>query len=281
MCNELYSAMLLFQYRADIEEASRNRQCESRVLVFEANGIRHALEIAMRKGIKHEFDYIDKGGTRWFFEFVAVTDLVEIDRDTSEDGVWFEIQHLDKPMERRDQLQVWIDADNDVIRPARKRYVYSRAASIRERTRDDAVQGVDEPQPLNRDWPIGEMIGLSLLRAGVSSAAEHWHWPSDTALKASFGHGSAGFRVVDDNGQPVDLTPLQAVLIRLCWDADFLNLLKVDMHGALKDHGYILSNDELAAFGQVDLSAFDNHASRLRSSVNRMRQWLRRALSSG
>jgi hypothetical protein len=75
-----YSVKLLFQFRADLGEGRSDtmRRCEERIMVLSARGAESALRKAKRYGRGEESDAKAEAGNPIYFEFIGVTDLLEL-----------------------------------------------------------------------------------------------------------------------------------------------------------------------------------------------------------
>jgi len=80
------------------------RLCEDRIIVLRAIGARSALAKAQARGKAAEYHHPNADGTPVFFEFVGVTDLLELGVECESDEVWYDIVQKVKPMERRRKL---------------------------------------------------------------------------------------------------------------------------------------------------------------------------------
>ena len=100
-----YSAMLLFQYRADLGNGQSDvmRRCEERLIVLFARNAESALRKAKAHGKKSEFEGRAEAGNPCLFEFIGVKDLLDLELH-DEVEVWYDIRTLNLPMERRDKL---------------------------------------------------------------------------------------------------------------------------------------------------------------------------------
>lgn len=100
-----YSAMLLFQYRADLGNGQSDvmRCCEERLIVLFARNAESALRKAKAHGKESEFNGRSEAGNRVLFEFVGVKDLLLLELH-DEQEVWYDIRTLKLPMERRDKI---------------------------------------------------------------------------------------------------------------------------------------------------------------------------------
>ena len=63
-----------------------------------------ALQIANNRGKEEEFDYEESNGDRVYFEFVGVTELVELTTLNGDDEVWSRFVEKITPIERKDKL---------------------------------------------------------------------------------------------------------------------------------------------------------------------------------
>lgn len=102
-----YSAKMLFQFRADLGEGRSNvmRLCEERIIVIPAKDASSALRKAKAYGKKAEMKF-EGSETSYpnYFEFVGITDLLELGIETDPEEVWYDIVTLKQPSERRDRL---------------------------------------------------------------------------------------------------------------------------------------------------------------------------------
>lgn len=158
------------------------------------------------------------------------------------------------------------------VRERSKRILEGALRKIREyesapRDSHDRMD-LDDPDWMMHDQPIRRMVELGLARAGVGDGCGHWRWPSDKALTQGCCDEAAGLQVTDCNGAPVDLAPLQFVLIRLCLDLQFCEALKADLRKGVRAYGYRLSGDEFAMLEKVTLANFDNFAAALWDAVS-------------
>jgi len=102
---ERYAARLLFQFRVVVNgNPGVRRLCEDRIVVLRALGARSALAKARARGKAAEYRHRTPSGDPLFFEFVGVTDLLELGVECEPDEVWYDIVHKVRPMERRRQL---------------------------------------------------------------------------------------------------------------------------------------------------------------------------------
>lgn len=101
-----YSVKLLFQFRADLGEGRSDtmRRCEERIIVLSARSAESALRKAKHYGKSEEFDAKAEAGNPIYFEFIGVTDLLELGAECEPNEVWYDIVTLKLPSERRDRL---------------------------------------------------------------------------------------------------------------------------------------------------------------------------------
>ena len=100
-----YAARLLFQFRVMVNgNPGVRRLCEDRIIVLRAPGARAALAKAKLRGRAAEYQHPNADGTPVFFEFIGVTDLLELGAECEPDEVWYDIVQKVKPMERRSKL---------------------------------------------------------------------------------------------------------------------------------------------------------------------------------
>jgi Domain of unknown function (DUF4288) len=100
-----YAARLLFQFRIMANgNPGVRRLCEDRIIVLRAVGARSALARAQARGKAAEYQHPNADGTPVYFEFIGVTDLLELGAECEPDEVWYDIVQKVKPMERRKKL---------------------------------------------------------------------------------------------------------------------------------------------------------------------------------
>ncbi len=101
-----YSARMLFQFRADLGDGRSDvmRRCEDRIFVILARNANSALLKAKAYGKRKEFEGKAEAGNPIYFEFVGVTDLLELGIETEPEEVWYNIVTMKQPSERRDKL---------------------------------------------------------------------------------------------------------------------------------------------------------------------------------
>jgi len=101
-----YSAKLIFQFRADLGKGRSDtmRRCEDRIIVLSAAGAKSALRKAKRYGKSEEFNARAEAGNPIYFEFIGVTDLLELGSECEPNEVWYDIVTRKLPSERRDRL---------------------------------------------------------------------------------------------------------------------------------------------------------------------------------
>ena len=102
-----YSAKMLFQFRADLGEGRSNvmRLCEVRIIVISAKNATSALRKAKKYGKNAEMTF-EGSETSYpnYFEFVGITDLLELGIETGPEEVWYDIVTMKQPSERRDKI---------------------------------------------------------------------------------------------------------------------------------------------------------------------------------
>jgi hypothetical protein len=95
----------LFQFRVMVNgKPGVRRLCEDRIIVLRAVGAQAALAKAQARGKAAEYQHPNADGTPVFFEFIGVTDLLELGVECEPDEVWYNIVQKVKPMERRRKL---------------------------------------------------------------------------------------------------------------------------------------------------------------------------------
>jgi hypothetical protein len=101
-----YAAKLLFQFRADLGKGRSDtmRRCEERMIVLSAKDAKTALRKAKHYGKSKEFDAEAEAGNPIYFEFLGVTDLLELGTECAPEEVWYDIVIRKLPSERRDKL---------------------------------------------------------------------------------------------------------------------------------------------------------------------------------
>ncbi len=88
---ERYAARLLFQFRVMANgNPGVRRLCEDRIIVVRALGARSALAKARARGKAAEYRHRNPSGDPLFFEFVGVTDLLELGVECEPDEVWYD-----------------------------------------------------------------------------------------------------------------------------------------------------------------------------------------------
>src|SRR5687767_88403 len=97
--------MLLFQWRVDVEgDSGARRTCERRLVNLLAMSPAAAIASAMSAGRKAQFRSRTTGGHPLRFEFVGLTEIVELGEECGPDEVWYDIVRMVRPMERRRTL---------------------------------------------------------------------------------------------------------------------------------------------------------------------------------
>ncbi|WP_446011773.1 DUF4288 domain-containing protein [Candidatus Electrothrix sp.] len=100
----IYAAMLLFQFRVVKNKTSNKRRiCEERIIHFHADSPKAALHLASKRGEEEEFDYKD-GEKHIWFEFIGVSELIDLLSIENDDEVWSRFIEKVSPMERKDRL---------------------------------------------------------------------------------------------------------------------------------------------------------------------------------
>ena len=100
-----FSAKLLFQFRVVVNgDSGKRRSCEERIVLVNAPTARQALTKAKGRGQASQYDYLNDSGNQVFFEFIGVTDLLELGVECDEDEVWYDIVERLLPSERRNKL---------------------------------------------------------------------------------------------------------------------------------------------------------------------------------
>lgn len=99
-----YAGKLLFQFRKKKGRKSNARRlCEERIVIVPARSPSAALTKLKRRGADEEYDYKD-GSATIFFEFIGVTELVELGESLESDEVWWEFREILRPKERKSHL---------------------------------------------------------------------------------------------------------------------------------------------------------------------------------
>jgi hypothetical protein len=101
-----YSAKLLFQYRFDIGGGKSDimRRCEERIIVLSARNAETALRKAKTHGRKAEFKGKSESGLPVYFEFIGITDLLELGMECLPEEVWYDFSTRKLPMERKSTI---------------------------------------------------------------------------------------------------------------------------------------------------------------------------------
>ena len=101
-----YSANLLFQYRADLGRGRSDimRRCEERIIVLTALNAESALRKAKVHGTKAQFTSTTEAGNALYFEFIGVTDLLELGIECLPEEVWYGISIRKQPMEQKNKI---------------------------------------------------------------------------------------------------------------------------------------------------------------------------------
>lgn len=115
-----YAATLLYQYSVK-GEPSTIRLCEKQIIHVKASSDREALRLARKHGKSRTSRYENAAGSITCFDFVAVTDLIDLMEPDPGDPleVWYDILRLKTPLERKQELEVVIDKQGYVRRQRR------------------------------------------------------------------------------------------------------------------------------------------------------------------
>lgn len=101
---ERFAAKLLFQFRFEDDSPGGFRTVEERiVLIFETNPDA-AYASAERRGKEASHNYLNDAGGRVYFEFVGITDLMNLGPEAESDEVWYEVRRMKDPMQRKKDL---------------------------------------------------------------------------------------------------------------------------------------------------------------------------------
>ena len=142
-----YSVKLLFQFRADLGEGRSHtmRRCEERIIVLPAKGAESALRKAKRHGKNAEFVAKAEAGNPIYFEFIGVTDLLELGIECEPNEVWYDIVTRKLPSERRDKLVPREGDLNAILRERRQKRVPNKPAAGKARTASKLAVGRRRP----------------------------------------------------------------------------------------------------------------------------------------
>lgn len=100
-----FSTKLLFQFRVVINgDSGQRRRCEERIILINSPTARQALTTARSRGEQSQYEYTNDRGHPAHFEFIGVTDLLELGTECDEDEVWYDIVERLLPSERREKL---------------------------------------------------------------------------------------------------------------------------------------------------------------------------------
>lgn len=99
-----YAAKLLFQFRFGTGSDDIFRKIERRIVVFKAEDADRAYSLAEKYAKNEEYDFVNDDGSKVFFEFVGVEDLMHLGLEADEHEVWYEIGRMKTPMERAETL---------------------------------------------------------------------------------------------------------------------------------------------------------------------------------
>ena len=111
-----YAARLLFEFRVVAAgKSNRRRRCEHQIRLIRAASARSALTQAKRRGKQAQHRYRNVRGKPVHFEFVGVTELLRLGVECDPDEVWWEMNTLLLPSERRDR---YIPSDKRLLSSA-------------------------------------------------------------------------------------------------------------------------------------------------------------------
>jgi hypothetical protein len=99
-----FAAKLLFQFRYEDDAPGGFRTAEERIVLLFGHGASAAYSAAQRKGRSANYSYLNDAGGRVYFEFVGITDLMNLGPETDDDEVWYDIRRMKDPMQRRGEL---------------------------------------------------------------------------------------------------------------------------------------------------------------------------------
>jgi hypothetical protein len=99
-----FAAKLLFQFRYEDDAPGGFRTAEERVVLLFECGAAAAYLAAQRRGKFANHSYLNDAGGRVYFEFVGITDLINLGPETEDDEVWYDIRRMKDPMQRRGEL---------------------------------------------------------------------------------------------------------------------------------------------------------------------------------
>jgi hypothetical protein len=122
--------MLLFQWRVDVEgDSGARRTCERRLVNVLAISPAAAIASAMSAGKKAQFHGRTTHGHPLRFEFVGLTEIMELGDECGPDEVWYDIVDMVRPMERRRALV--LDAGGlTAFRTGRRSWARAGARSV-------------------------------------------------------------------------------------------------------------------------------------------------------
>jgi hypothetical protein len=100
-----FAAMLLFQWRVEVDGGSGSRRtCERRLINLFAPSPKVAIAFAIRAGEKAQFRGRTTRGYPLRFEFIGLSEIMELGEECGPDEVWYDIVAMVRAMERRRTL---------------------------------------------------------------------------------------------------------------------------------------------------------------------------------
>ena len=99
-----FAAKLLFQFRYEGDAPGGFRTAEERIILLFERSAAAAYSAAQRRGRSANHGYLNDAGGRVYFEFVGITDLMNLGPETEDDEVWYDIRRMKDPMQRRGEL---------------------------------------------------------------------------------------------------------------------------------------------------------------------------------
>lgn len=99
-----FAAKLLFQFRHEDDAPGGFRNVEERIVLLLGRDAATVYAAAQRRGKRASYSYLNDGGGRVYFEFVGITDLMNLGPETEDDEVWYDIRRMKDPMQRRRDL---------------------------------------------------------------------------------------------------------------------------------------------------------------------------------
>jgi hypothetical protein len=100
-----YAAKLLFQFRVVINgDSGKLRHCEERIINLTSHSATHALSLAKKQARLAQYHYRNSDGNPVYFEFIGVTDLLNLGAECDANEVWYDIRTMLQPMERKHKI---------------------------------------------------------------------------------------------------------------------------------------------------------------------------------